>query len=494
MNRIGVLLLSGVLALSVPMQAYMLEAETAETLAVNEYIEETEQLPETESVFKTENTVETEIVIETENIVETEIVIETEVIESETILLGDEEKLPVAESVEDRLLGEFVDRCYGLLLNRKNDEIGKADWMNRLRNEGATGADISLGFVESQEFLSRKLSNEAYIEILYRAFLGREADDEGKEYWMTILEANVSRRFVARGFIESDEFSQLCEDYGIVRGSVALTEARDQNYEVTEFINRCYNVFLGRNAEVIGLNDWCSKVNNKEISASRLAYGFVFSQEFIGKEYSNEAYVERLYQGMFGRVGDAEGTAYWMDVFSRGKTREFVFWGFANSDEFISWMRENLGELLPDTEIKTIGQQEVEHYVDQILAEVDYKLYGSYMWCVNNIEYEKLPIPMEPEEGYTEDEYYAVYAYENRTGNCYCYAAAFYQLALELGYDAEFVQGKVGMAAGGTGPHGWVEIHVNGSTYVCDPDAQYETGRNAYMVTYSSAPFKYYKD
>ena len=94
---------------------------------------------------------------------------------------------------------------------------------------------------------------------------------------------------------------------------------------------------------------------------------------------------------------------------------------------------------------------------------------------------------------HNEDEYYAVYAYENREGNCYCYAAAFYQLALELGYDAEFIQGEVGMAAGGTGPHGWVEIHVNGGTYVCDPDAEYETGRNAYMVTYASAPFKYYK-
>lgn len=144
-------------------------------------------------------------------------------------------------------------------------------------------------------------------------------------------------------------------------------------------------------------------------------------------------------------------------------------------------------------EEKTIGEQKVDMYVEQILQEVNNKLYGSYKWCVNNITYKKLPIPMIPPEGYTEDEYYAVYAYENRQGNCYCYAAAFYQLALELGYDAEFIQGKVGMAAGGTGPHGWVEIHVNGGTYVCDPDAEYETGRNAYMVTYASAPFKYYK-
>ena len=147
---------------------------------------------------------------------------------------------------------------------------------------------------------------------------------------------------------------------------------------------------------------------------------------------------------------------------------------------------------LPEKQ-QTIGEQKVDMYVDQILKEVNNKLYGSYKWCVNNITYKKLPIPMVPPAGHTEDEYYAVYAYENRQGNCYCYAAAFYQLALELGYDAEFIQGKVGMVAGGTGPHAWGGIHVNGGTYVCDPDAEYETGRNAYMVTYSSAPFKYYK-
>ena len=478
MNKLGILLMCGMLSFSVPMQAYMLETETE-----IETLEETEQIYEMDSVFEEE----------TETIIETEIELETEVVESEILLGTGEEDLPVAESVEDRLLGEFVDRCYRLLLNRENDEDGKADWVNRLRNEGATGADISLGFVESQEFLNRELSDEAYIEILYEAFLGRKADTNGKAYWMTALESNVSRRFVARGFIESEEFSNLCEDYGIVRGNVSLTEGRDQNYEVTVFINRCYNVFLGRDAEVLGLNDWCSKIYNKEISAAKLAYGFVFSQEFMNKGYSNEEYVERLYNGMFGRPGDAEGKANWMDEFSRGKTREYVFWGFANSQEFANWMRANLGEFVPEPEQKTLGQEMVDRHVSQILEEVDYKLYGSYMWCVKNITYEKLPIPMEPAEGYTEDEYYAVYAYENRSGNCYCFAAAFYQLALELGYDAEFVQGEVGMAAGGRGPHGWVEIHVNGSTYVCDPDAQYETGRNAYMVTYSSAPFKYYK-
>ena len=493
------------------MQAYMLETngETVDTIVETvetggkkeslvietgsiESIIETESVIETESILETESVTETEVVLESESIIETEADAFPEpVIESETESESETEKEELSES--DRLLGEFIDRCYRLILSRDNDEEGKATWMNALKNEGYTGAEVSLGFVESNEFKAKNLSDEDYVDVLYEAFLGRHPDASGRALWVDMLQNGMSRRYVARGFIESTEFTELCKSFGIRRGYVILLENRDANYHVTTFIYRCYEVFLGRTADLQGLNDWCRRINSKEITAEKLAYGFVFSKEFKANNYSDEEYVARLYEGMFGRAGDAEGTQVWLRKLEEGASREDVFLGFANSKEFEVWVNKSIGNFTPETIGKTIGEQKVEQYVDQILAEVNNKLYGSYKWCVNNITYKKLPIPMTPLAGYTEDEYYAVYAYENRQGNCYCYAAAFYQLALELGYDAEFIQGKVGMAAGGTGPHAWVEIHVNGGTYVCDPDAEYETGRNAYMVTYSSAPFKYYK-
>lgn len=100
---------------------------------------------------------------------------------------------------------------------------------------------------------------------------------------------------------------------------------------------------------------------------------------------------------------------------------------------------------------------------------------------------------MAPPAGYTYEEGYAIYAVENRRGNCFCFAAAFAGAAKALGYDARYIEGRVGMARGGTGPHGWVEVVINGTTYVCDPDGEYELGRNFYMVTYGSASLQYYK-
>ena len=61
---------------------------------------------------------------------------------------------------------------------------------------------------------------EEYINILYRAFLGREAEEAGLNYWKDMLQQGVSRDAVLGGFIYSVEFSDICAEYGINAGSL----------------------------------------------------------------------------------------------------------------------------------------------------------------------------------------------------------------------------------------------------------------------------------
>ncbi len=53
----------------------------------------------------------------------------------------------------------------------------------------------------------------------------------------------------------------------------------------------------------------------------------------------------------------------------------------------------------------------------------------------------------------------------NKGGNCYESAALFCQLAKAMGYNAKAMAGKTSGR-----PHGWVEIKVSGTWYVCDPN------------------------
>lgn len=143
MKKYKAFLLCSMLSLCLPMQAYMLETngETADTvvetgsiesIVETEYVIETESILETEIVIETEPAIETEIVLESESVIETEVDVFPEpVIESETESESEtetEEEL----SESDCLLGEFIDRCYRLILSRDNDEQGKATWMNAL--------------------------------------------------------------------------------------------------------------------------------------------------------------------------------------------------------------------------------------------------------------------------------------------------------------------------------------------------------------------------
>lgn len=100
-----------------------------------------------------------------------------------------------------------------------------------------------------------------------------------------------------------------------------------------------------------------------------------------------------------------------------------------------------------------------------------------------------------PQDANTTMEWYADYGFKNGKGNCYVMAAMFCEMARLLGYEAHQISGKVPLLAGGYGPHSWVEITVNGTVYVCDPNFTNETGRNGYMITYGqSGTWRYSKE
>lgn len=84
--------------------------------------------------------------------------------------------------------------------------------------------------------------------------------------------------------------------------------------------------------------------------------------------------------------------------------------------------------------------------------------------------------------------------YYNGRGNCYRFASLFCWIARGLGYDAKTIAGQCPETGGGRTAHGWVEITINGTAYICDPDmANAYPSRNWYMVTYANAPINYYK-
>lgn len=320
MKRILAAALAGIMILSMPV--YAEESMTEETIMTEteaETIVSETQMEESETIFETEET-------EFETVIETEF---EEIIEMETA----EETMELTEASSDSVEG-FVTRLYSKALNRKPDTAGLNDWVSQLKSGRAQGARVAQGFIDSVEFKNRKLSNKDYITVLYRTFFDREPDKGGLSYWMDALDDGLSRLYVFRGFAESNEFSVLCQKFGIIRGNADLTEARDQNGDVTKFVIRCYRLCLNREPDLGGLNDWCHQLNSGAKNATEVAYGFIFSQEFQKKNLSNSDYVKIMYRVFLDREADEAGLKDWVSKLEDGYCRHHIFNGFSGSSEF----------------------------------------------------------------------------------------------------------------------------------------------------------------
>jgi len=238
---------------------------------------------------------------------------------------------------EEQPVIDFVTRLYELVLGREPEESGLRAWTSVLTEQRESAAEVTYGFVFSDEFKKRQVSDEEYVKILYRTCLDREADAGGLAAWTDLLKGQFSRTYVLWGFIESQEFSKICRSYGIDRGNIGsdrLTENRDKNDQVTRFVRRCYNVFLDREPDVKGLNEWTGVILKNKEEARKVPYGFVFSKEMNDKKLSDEAFVAILYKGILDREPDNKGLSEWVKVLRNGKSREHVFQGFVQSKEF----------------------------------------------------------------------------------------------------------------------------------------------------------------
>lgn len=241
---------------------------------------------------------------------------------------------------KDPKISAFVTRLYNTCLGRTPDAGGLTGWHDVLFEGSSTGAQVGYGFVFSKEYLIKNTSNEEYVEMLYNVFLDRSSDASGKASWVSLLEQGISREYVFKGFVESAEYSNICNSYGINRGTYETSQPRDVNFGVTSFVSRLYTKALGRSFDADGLNAWCGVILDGSGSPEQVAENFINSQEFLNKNLSNEEYVKVLYRTFMGREYDQGGLDAWVSVLNSGTSRLDVLHGFSRSPEFAQIMAQ----------------------------------------------------------------------------------------------------------------------------------------------------------
>lgn len=242
---------------------------------------------------------------------------------------------------ENTGIAGFVERLYTVALGRASDPNGKQYWVDEIKNGKRTGADCARYFLMGTEFENMNMSDDKFVDVLYKTFFDRIGEDAGVKYWVTQLKSNViGRRDVINCFIDSTEWCNVCADYGVKSGAPNAKAERPSAHAM-EFATRLYTCCLGREPEDGGLKYWSLALTNLEQTGASAAKEFFTSKEFRNLNLQNDEYVRRLYTTFMGRDPEASEINYWVGEIKNGtRTKDSVMAFFGSSEEFTNICRQ----------------------------------------------------------------------------------------------------------------------------------------------------------
>ena len=112
----------------------------------------------------------------------------------------------------------FAKRLYTECLGREAEEEGLNFWALGLTNLELTGKQAAYEFFFSKEFNDHNFDNKELITRMYKTFMGREPDEYGMNFWLDSMKNGMTKEQVFNEFVKSAEFTGICKDYAIDRG------------------------------------------------------------------------------------------------------------------------------------------------------------------------------------------------------------------------------------------------------------------------------------
>ncbi|UCF92441.1 MAG: DUF4214 domain-containing protein, partial [Desulfobacterales bacterium] len=114
----------------------------------------------------------------------------------------------------ERPIENLVNDLYRGLLSRLPDNAGFDFWADEMQNAQNTGSQavrdlalqITLGFLQSDEYGLRGRNDVEFLEDLYNGILRRGAQKSEFDGWISLMNAGMSREEVLRSFTDSPEF------------------------------------------------------------------------------------------------------------------------------------------------------------------------------------------------------------------------------------------------------------------------------------------------
>ncbi len=153
---------------------------------------------------------------------------------------------------------EFVSKSYEVFLNRDaSDDVGVEYWSYLIKNHEESLYDYLILLVSGEEFSKREITNEDFVNMIYKLFVGEDVNDDSKNYWVKKLndkttsggDVKSSRIEIFKEMIGEPLFKEFANDLGITYKFQSLNEfgvdALKNSYseDKIEYVDNFYKSF-----------------------------------------------------------------------------------------------------------------------------------------------------------------------------------------------------------------------------------------------------------
>lgn len=118
----------------------------------------------------------------------------------------------------------FVENAYNGILGRASDASGKQLYVDKMLSGEYSACDVIANLFAGSEFAGKALSDEQFVEAMYKGALKRGSDPDGKDAYMTALASGKSRSYVLGQLLNSAEFAEHCAAISVNPGSYSAAK------------------------------------------------------------------------------------------------------------------------------------------------------------------------------------------------------------------------------------------------------------------------------
>jgi hypothetical protein len=219
------------------------------------------------------------------------------------------------------VVADQVERLYGATIGRAADVPGLVYWTQH-RLWGMPVHELAGHLLGSAEWTEGhgQQSNEAFVDTLYQQVLGRMADDDGKAFWVGLLDGGLSRTTLVLAFSDSVE--------NVTRTGTRLPMSDSQSLTC-----RLYQTLLHRSPDDDGFTHWTSHLDAGSSPTAIAAFILATNEAMPLAQLPDGDFVDSLYQGALGRSADPDGKTYWTGLIDDNGRPAVATW-LANAYEY----------------------------------------------------------------------------------------------------------------------------------------------------------------